>query len=70
MAEQIGVPLLGTIPIHMDLVRHCDAGDPTANFTADDALAKELTAMNANLTGQVNVRAMSDSAQGPTLSIH
>jgi len=70
MAEQIGVPLIGTIPIHMNLVRHCDAGDPTANFTADDALTRELQRMTDNLTGQVNVHVMSEDAQGPTLSVH
>jgi ATP-binding protein involved in chromosome partitioning len=70
MAEQIGVPLLGTIPIHMDLVRHSDAGDPTANFTADDMLARELQTFTENLTGQVHVHTMSENAQGPTLSIH
>jgi ATP-binding protein involved in chromosome partitioning len=70
MAEQLGVPLLGTIPIHMDLVRHSDAGDPTANFTADDALTRELEKLTDNLAGQVNVHAMSEAAQGPSLSVH
>jgi ATP-binding protein involved in chromosome partitioning len=70
MAEQLGVPLLGTIPIHMDLVRHSDAGDPTANFTAEDLLTRELQKLTDNLAGQVNVHAMSASAQGPSLSIH
>jgi ATP-binding protein involved in chromosome partitioning len=70
MAEQIGVPLLGTIPIHMNLVRHSDAGDPSANFTADDALARELQTMTDNLTGQVQVHLMSEDAQGPSLSVH
>jgi ATP-binding protein involved in chromosome partitioning len=70
MAEQIGAPLLGTIPIHMDLVRHSDAGDPTANFTADDALTRELQTFTDNVTGQVNVHAMSEDAQGPSLSVH
>jgi ATP-binding protein involved in chromosome partitioning len=69
MAQQLGVPLLGTIPINMSLVRHSDTGDPSANFTGDDQLAGELNSLVTNLTGQVNIHSMSGAAEGPSLTV-
>jgi ATP-binding protein involved in chromosome partitioning len=69
MAQQMGVPFLGAVPINMALRRNSDAGDPTSNFTADDKLAEELTVVVRNLAGQVSVAAMSGQLVQPTISV-
>ena len=67
MASRLGLPLLGAIPIHMDLRRNSDAGDPTANFTANKTLAAELDALTAAVVREVQARAAQSHA--PTLTI-
>lgn len=69
MAQQMGVPFLGTIPINMALRLNSDVGDPTANFTSSDSLAKELETVTKNLAGQVSVAAMSGKYMKPTLNV-
>ena len=67
MAERLGVPVLGTIPIHMELRENSDAGNPTANFEGNEQLAGELGALGGNLIREVEARA---EEQGrPTRSI-
>jgi len=68
MAEDMGVPLLGTIPINMALRKNSDSGDPTANFTGDPTLARELVEFVRGVAGQVSVKTLHASA-APTLSI-
>lgn len=69
LAQQTGVPFLGAVPINMNLRRNADAGDPTANFTGDDQLAKELDAVTRATVQQVKLHMMSAAAAGPTLTI-
>ena len=69
LAQQTGTPYLGGIPINTNLRRHADAGDPTANFTADDALSAELEAVTRSLVRQVSVHLMSGEATGPSLTV-
>jgi ATP-binding protein involved in chromosome partitioning len=67
MAQQMGVPYLGGVPINTALRKNCDAGTPLANF--DDAkLGGELMLVVKNLAGQISVKAMAGST-GPTISI-
>jgi len=67
MAERLGIALLGTIPIHMDLRANSDAGDPTANYESNEQLAAELNAFVDAVIERVDQRAA--AAQGPTLTI-
>lgn len=69
MAQEMGVPFLGAIPINMALRANSDLGNPTANFTQDSKLARELETVVQNLAAQVSIHAMSASASGPTLNI-
>ncbi|MBB6431166.1 Mrp/NBP35 family ATP-binding protein [Algisphaera agarilytica] len=69
LAQQAGVPFLGAVPINMNLRRNGDAGDPTANYTGDDQLAKELDALTRAAVHHVSVHVMSGAAAGPTLTI-
>ncbi|MCC7407775.1 MAG: Mrp/NBP35 family ATP-binding protein [Phycisphaeraceae bacterium] len=68
MAQEMGKPFLGAVPINMALRHNCDAGDPTANFTGGGALAGELELVTRNLINQVQVSAM--VKRQPTLSVH
>lgn len=69
MAQQMGIPFLGAVPIHMALRRNCDAGNPSANFDADDQLTHELQNVVRNLAGQISVVSMSGQLLQPTISI-
>ena len=69
MAQDMGTPFLGTVPINMAIRRNGDAGDPTANFTGDPKLAEELDVVVRNLAGQISVHNLSGQFQPPTLSV-
>ena len=67
MAARLGLPLLGSIPIHMELRTNSDAGNPTANFTGNKSLACELDEMTAQVHREVEARAAKPHA--PSLTI-
>ncbi|MEM7578166.1 MAG: Mrp/NBP35 family ATP-binding protein [Planctomycetota bacterium] len=69
LATQMGLPYLGGIPINTNLRANGDAGDPTANFTNDDALAADLDAFVKCFEREIAVVAMGASAAGPSLTI-
>jgi len=69
LAEAMGAPLLGTIPIHTSLREHSDQGNPTANFEAGGPLAEELEAMVRQTASQLSIRAMSGPMLQPTISV-
>src|SRR3954452_17129759 len=64
-AQELNVPFLGALPLYTELRVNSDAGDPTRNFTANDALATALSTITQNLTAQVNLRTLRTPA--PTL---
>ncbi len=70
LAQQMGIPFLGAVPINTALRRNCDAGDPHANFTGDDKLAAELQTIVTALGQQVEIHLMSGEADAPSLTIH
>jgi len=69
LAQQMGIPFLGTVPINTALRRNADAGDPTANYTADDQLAEELTTVVRALEQQVAVHAMDEQFAPPKITV-
>ncbi|MFP4223041.1 MAG: P-loop NTPase [Phycisphaeraceae bacterium] len=69
MAEKVGVPFLGHVPINTRLRENSDTGDPTANFIPGDPLTKELEALAQSLVEQVRVSEASGEAGGPELNI-
>jgi ATP-binding protein involved in chromosome partitioning len=66
-AQQLGLPYLGGVPMFTELRVNSDAGDPSANFTANAALREALETLVNALTAQVNLRNL--SAATPTLNI-
>jgi len=73
MAQKLGHPFLGAVPINMALRANSDNGDPSANFDASsaggDALPKALMGMVDQLEAQVTLAAMQRGGGKPTLSI-
>jgi ATP-binding protein involved in chromosome partitioning len=74
MAQRLGVPFLGAVPINMALREHSDDGNPTANFT--DRSARNATTADAlerlvtNLEAQVALASIRSGAGAPTLTIN
>lgn len=69
MAQRLGLPYLGAVPIHMELRANSDSGDPTANFTGNPKLKAELEAVIAQLESQVKLASMRRQSASPTLTI-
>ena len=69
MAREMGLPLLGTVPISTALRLHSDAGTPVLNFEEDTSLAHDLEALVRQVAAQVRVVTMGEDFAGPTLTI-
>ncbi len=65
MAMEMGVPILGEIPIHMELRTNTDAGDPRKNFEGNPQLRDELEAFAQRVIKEVDSRA----SEQPTLRV-
>jgi ATP-binding protein involved in chromosome partitioning len=68
MAQQMGLPFLGSMPIHMDLRRNSDAGTPLANWEVP-AMGRQLDAMAQSLAGQISVASLRSQFVQPTISV-
>ena len=73
MAQKLGHPFLGAVPINMALRSNGDGGNPSANFDPEtaggEALPRALTGMVEQLEAQVTLAQMGKGAGKPTLSI-
>lgn len=73
MAQKLGHPFLGAVPINMALRKNSDSGDPSANFepktAGGPALPKALESMVDQFEAQVTLAQMGKGAGKPTLSI-
>jgi ATP-binding protein involved in chromosome partitioning len=65
MAQQMGLPFLGALPIHTSLRHNSDAGTPFDNFRADSPSRGPLLAIVDLLDKQIAVRLASQPASGP-----
>jgi len=73
MAQRLGLPFLGSIPINTALRANMDNGNPPKNFdpttAGGDQLPAALEQLTDQLIAQVTLASMSKSSQTPTLSI-
>jgi ATP-binding protein involved in chromosome partitioning len=69
MAAGLNLPLLGAVPIYLDLREHGDAGNPTANWEKSPTIGAELDKLAQNLAAQVSIASMSGKLVQPTLSV-
>lgn len=73
MAQRLGLPFLGAVPINTALRANSDAGDPTRNFDPETAggegLPRAFVRLADNLAKQVSLASMRRGTSGPTLNI-
>jgi len=70
MAQRLGMPFLGSVPISTALRRHSDDGTPLRNFTdAGDALRRAFDRLVANTEAQAAMAGLRRAASAPTLSV-
>ncbi|MFO0828602.1 MAG: Mrp/NBP35 family ATP-binding protein [Phycisphaerales bacterium] len=68
LAQTMGLPFLGSIPIHTDLRIHCDTGRPLANWDSP-RLGATLDRFVKNVASQVSIAAFGNRFVQPTLSV-
>lgn len=66
LARTMGLPFLGSLPIHPSLRMNLDAGTPDANWDDDAALGRALDALAASVADQVQIAGNTP----PTLEIN
>ena len=69
MANRLGLPYLGGVPINTRLRENCDLGTPLANFEGDDGLARDLDDLCKNLAAQISIAAATGGSAQPTMTI-
>ncbi|MHC4414078.1 MAG: Mrp/NBP35 family ATP-binding protein [Planctomycetota bacterium] len=69
LAQEMKLPFLGSVPIHMELRANCDAGEPLRNWEVSEALAEELDRLCKSLAAQISIATLSGKYVQPTLSI-
>ena len=73
MAQRLGLPYLGDIPITMALRTNSDAGNASANFEPEtaggEALPRALTKLAENLENQLSLASMRTGKSKPKLTI-
>ncbi|MSR41022.1 MAG: MRP family ATP-binding protein [Phycisphaerales bacterium] len=68
MAETMGVPFLGALPLRTELRIHCDEGTPLKNWD-NPILGGELDRIAKNIASQVSIASLGGKYMMPTLSI-
>ena len=69
LAQEMSIPFLGSLPIHMDLRANSDSGNPVANWEDNEHLGAALDRLARNLAAQISVIAMTGKLEQPRLSI-
>ncbi len=70
MAQRMGLPFLGAIPINMKLRANSDSGNPTANFEdSGDELAGALQTLAERAESEAAVASMQKQGAAPKLTI-
>ncbi len=69
MAQRLGLPFLGSIPITMSLRQNCDDGNPSANFDEQSTLTDHLQTIITNTQSQIALTTMRSGKTKPTLNI-
>jgi ATP-binding protein involved in chromosome partitioning len=73
MAQRLGLPFLGSVPINTALRKNSDTGEPLNNFdpptAGGPALPAALENLVRNLEGQVNLASLKQGRSRPSLTI-
>ncbi len=68
MAQRLGLPFLGAVPLYVSLRQNSDSGNPTANFRPGP-LSRDLEALVTNFESQVALASLRQSSSVPELRI-
>ena len=69
MAQRMGLPFLGRLPIHMELRENSDSGNATANFEGNERLRVELGALAQTMEKHVAMAHERRTKQTPSLTV-
>jgi len=73
MAQRLGLPFLGALPLTMELRANSDAGETSSNFEGDTPpqrlFRKALDGLINNLESQLSLASVRQAKSGPTLTI-
>ena len=70
MAQRLGLPFLGAIPISMKMREFCDAGEPVRNFTeTEEGIRAALEEVGKRVEDEVAMRGLRKGAAGPVLNV-
>jgi ATP-binding protein involved in chromosome partitioning len=67
MAQRLGLPFLGAVPIHMELRANSDAGDPGANFRGNEPLRSSLESLVRRVRSELALAAARSG--GPVMTV-
>ncbi len=68
MAEGMGIPFLGAVPLHMNMRINADEGTPLKNFEINEDITSTLLEICQHLAQQVSITTM-NAPERPTLTI-
>lgn len=68
MAQTMGLPFLGAVPVHTELRQHCDQGTPSKNWEIP-RLGASLDRFVKNVASQVSIASFGSMYVQPTLSV-
>ncbi len=69
MAQTMGVPFLGALPITMPLREHCDLGTPLGNWEGPRAIGASVDDLCRAVASRVSIASMQGRYIQPTLSV-
>ncbi|MCA9294283.1 MAG: Mrp/NBP35 family ATP-binding protein [Phycisphaerales bacterium] len=69
MAQRLGLPFLGAVPLTMALRQHGDAGTPVKNFETGSGVDVAFERLVQQIEMQANLASGRAGAQGPTLVV-
>lgn len=69
MAQTMGVPFLGSIPITSSLREHCDAGTPLANWEGENSMGDSIDELCRTVASRISIASMQGRYVQPTLSV-
>lgn len=69
MAQEMNLPFLGSLPIHMELRGNSDDGEPLRNWQGNPRLAAELDRLCQNVAQRISITSLSGRYVQPILTV-
>jgi ATP-binding protein involved in chromosome partitioning len=69
MAAAMNLPFLGAVPMHIQMRKNADQGQPLANWDIDETITAALTHMCQATAQQISIASISGDTITPTISV-